>query len=468
MEYLKNRIKYKNIINNLPVTEICEVLLDFLPMEDKMKLRVYQGGVFELYAWDAEYKQRQNIVINSDDIIRLIECLESLYPSINKEELTTPIKQYNLEPNIYFLYENFSLLDEKTKGIFNKLFKKFGNSAFQKILSAKYCYHIVCRQLGYFFLWRLMAHEYSIANKTCSGGYYNTLRDLSKLLAENKLVSINKAPENVLEYPISYLNNCLQEKRIRLTSEVIKRLNLEARIIREKGLLHVFFLLYEKTNMRRDMGFLTGRIEPVFGSSRGIISTLFISYVLEISYFNPIKYGIEAYDSFFSDNIIAEIDVDSENEKIINTDEVKTNPLDVLLKHKRILKLINKPRHFLLEIPLNDQKTLRLFKKAETKDIFNFDNDKIRKLLRKNKPKSFSDICKIYSYNCDSTICFEKLESIKKIDILNSTLLSWRDAYFKAHYQNEFAKVVKEMAIQNEKKPDIAAGLQEINLKNPF
>lgn len=445
MEYLKNRNKFRNVINNLPVTEICEVKLDFLPTEDQMKLRVYQGGVFELFAWNAECNQKINIVMNCEGEIKLMDYLKSLYPSINKEELTTACKRFNFKPNIYFLYENFSLIDEKTKETLINLSNGVLNSPILKQFGIKYCYHIVCRQLSYFFLWRLMVHESSIANKTCSGGYCDTLRDLTKVLSDSrKLTSVNKIPENILEYPLSYLNIFLQEKRILVTKEIISRLNNEARIIKEKSLLHVFFLLFEKTNMRRDSGFLTGKIEPVFGYSRGPISTLFIAYVLEISYFNPMDYGIEADASLFSDNIIAEIDVDSENANIINSNEVKANPLDVLVKHKKILKRINKPRHFLQEIPLNDKRTLRIFKNADTKNVFNFDNDKIRMLLKKNKPKSFSDICKIYSYNCDPTICFDKVKSIKKIDFLNLCLLGFRDAYFKAHYPNEFAETVKE------------------------
>ena len=444
IDYLKNCKKYKNVICNLPVTEICEVKLDFLPQEDLMEFRVYQGGIFELFAWDAEYKQIINIVMNKEEIFKIMDYLKFLYPSINEEELTAPLKRFNLKPNVHFVYENFSLIDDKTEEILIKLCNGVFNYAILKQFKFKYFYHKVFKQLGDFFLWHLMVHESNIANKTCLGGYYHTLRDLTKILSDNKLVSVNnKTPENILEYPLSYLNNFLEEKRIRLTSEIIARLNLEATIIKEKRLLYVLFLLYEKTNMRIDLGFLTGRIEPVFGSARGAISTLFISYVLDITYFNPMKFGIEV-NSLFS-NTVAEIDVDSENKNIINSDEVKTYPSAVLLKHKRILKQIKKPRRFLQEIPLNDKRTLRLFKKADTKDIFNFDNDKIRLLLKQNKPKSFVDICKTYSYNCDSTICFDKLESIKKIDLLNICLLAFRDAYFKVHYPNEFAETVKEM-----------------------
>lgn len=440
-EYFICNRKYKNQISNLPVTKICEIQLDFLPMEDKMKFRVYQGGIFELYAWDEEYKQRTSIVINSEEIIKFLDYLKIMYPSINNEELIASVKRYNLKPDIHFLYENFSLLDDKTKKILTKLCNGVFNSTILKLFGIKICYHFVCRQLGYFFLWHLMAHEANIAN----GGYYHTLRDLTKLLSDRfKLITVNKTPENILEYPLSYLNDFLKEKKIKLTSEIIARLNLEAKIIKEKRLLlYVFFLLYEKANMRRDTGFLTGKIDPVFSPSRGAISTFFIAYVLEISYFNPMNYGIEADASLFSDNIIAEIGVDSENKNILNSDVIKCSPQDVLLKHKRILGRIRKPRCFLSEISLSDKKTLRVFQKAETKDVFNFDNDEIRQQLRKKKVKSFNDIVKIYSLCCDSIVQFE---SIKKIDILNNTLLSWRDAYFKAHYPNEFVETVKDMS----------------------
>lgn len=69
--------------------------------------------------------------------------------------------------------------------------------------------------------------------------------------------------------------------------------------------------------------------------------------------------------------------------------------LKTLTRMRKIAELVESKKGKEIDIssiPLNDDKTLKLFQKGKTEDIFQFESPGIRKILRKLKPDKFTDI----------------------------------------------------------------------------
>ena len=110
---------------------------------------------------------------------------------------------------------------------------------------------------------------------------------------------------------------------------------------------------------------------------------------------------------------------------------IRKSSSDSLVILKLLLERLKRPRKYLSCIPLKDLKTLRVFQKGETAYIANFDSNDMKALLKEYKPKGFSDLVMLLARMSPES---------KKGDLIAQALISWKTAFIKAHYKEEFSE----------------------------
>lgn len=134
--------------------------------------------------------------------------------------------------------------------------------------------------------------------------------------------------------------------------------------------------------------------------------------------------------------------------------------LRILSELKKMEQLITKNGYsFSLEsIPLYDEKTLDLFRTAGTDDIFQFETPTMKDFLLNCPPDSFEDLVLMNAIYCPSYVDMipefikaKKNGTLLDFDIPNYnkahelcyTMISWNEAFIKAHYKKEFEEAIE-------------------------
>ena len=188
-----------------------------------------------------------------------------------------------------------------------------------------------------------------------------------------------------------------------IPSEVQKRLKQELEIIDSTGNNDYFLLIrYIVDILRNEHGFF-------IGPGRGASTSSLVNYCLGITEVDPLQFGL-LYERFLwtRENSFPQIDLDIEDprrkeaisilqERIMDYGLVKMNicNLKILNVIKETLEQIVSRHQVeidIKQIPLNDDKTLNVFISGDTSDIFMFQSDNLRKLLKAFKPGSFTDL----------------------------------------------------------------------------
>ena len=188
-----------------------------------------------------------------------------------------------------------------------------------------------------------------------------------------------------------------------IPSEVQERLKQELEIIDSTGNNEYFLLIrYIVDILRNEHGFF-------IGPGRGASTSSLVNYCLGITEVDPLQFGL-LYERFLwtRENPFPQIDLDIEDsrrkeaisilqERIMDYGLVKMNicNLKILNVIKETLEQIVGKHQVgidINQIPLNDDKTLNVFISGDTSDIFMFQSDNLRKLLKAFKPSSFTDL----------------------------------------------------------------------------
>jgi DNA polymerase III alpha subunit len=137
------------------------------------------------------------------------------------------------------------------------------------------------------------------------------------------------------------------------------------------------------------------------GPGRGASTSSLVNYCLGITEVNPLEYGL-LFERFLWPGAIdrpqIEIDVeDSRREEIedFGTTRMRILGLRIVDVIKQTLGLINCRYPFdvdIKNIPLDDEKTQDVFVSGNTSDIFMFQSENLRKLLKDFHPGSFNDL----------------------------------------------------------------------------
>ncbi len=95
---------------------------------------------------------------------------------------------------------------------------------------------------------------------------------------------------------------------------------------------------------------------------------------------------------------------------------------------------------------LNNFETIELFKIGETKDIPYFSDDKSKKLLIELKPKSFVELCNIYSLNREVS---EKSLEIYKINIVKNLKIEYFHPILEKELNETYGIIIYSEQIEN-------------------
>lgn len=191
-----------------------------------------------------------------------------------------------------------------------------------------------------------------------------------------------------------------------LPNEVSDRLNLELQIIEKREATDLFLFLHEVVTVAQT------RLNVYVGPGRGTSAGSIVNYCLGISKIDPLKYDL-LFERFFSPQSASipyiALDFDSEGrEHVIDwiqqeygkkyyprNGEFEFFGLDALSVLKDTIKKIEECKGVSVDIeriPIDDTKTFELFQNGMTDDIFQFEEEGIRKLLIDFHPMCFEDL----------------------------------------------------------------------------
>ncbi len=146
---------------------------------------------------------------------------------------------------------------------------------------------------------------------------------------------------------------------------------------------------------------------------------------------------------------------------LLKMDILAVKDLTIITNVKRLIKENLKEDIDLLKIPLDDQKTMRLFYDVDTVGVFQFKTPGIMNFLRKLKPTSFIDLVNVVALfrpgpmeNIDAFI--RRREGKEKIDYIDPSLEPiLKDTYGIIVYQEQVIEILNKMASYTYAEADI-------------
>lgn len=191
-----------------------------------------------------------------------------------------------------------------------------------------------------------------------------------------------------------------------LPNEVSDRLNFELQIIEKRETTDLFLFLYEVVTVAQT------RLNLYVGPGRGTSAGSIVNYCLGINKIDPLKFDL-LFERFISPQSASipyiALDFDSEGrEHVIDwiqqeygkkyyprNGEFEFFGLDALSVLKDTIMKIEECKGVSVDIeriPIDDTKTFELFQNGMTDDIFQFEEEGIRKLLIDFHPMCFEDL----------------------------------------------------------------------------
>ncbi len=184
-----------------------------------------------------------------------------------------------------------------------------------------------------------------------------------------------------------------------ILEDVDDRLQFELDIIKKNGAERSFLFLQNVVSIaEKELGALVG-------PGRGSIAGSLTAYCLGITKIDPLKHGL-MFERFMSPDgcVLSDIYLDIDEQGLARVTEwlEETNrpgnhflSLNALSQLKLISERIKEKTGNVFDIekiPIDDPKTLELFQKGETEDVFLYDAQGMQHELRKLHPTSFKDL----------------------------------------------------------------------------
>ena len=189
-----------------------------------------------------------------------------------------------------------------------------------------------------------------------------------------------------------------------LTKQIEQRIEQELTAIIESG-QEEYFLAIAK------MICLLSNKDVAIGPGRGSAASSVVSYCLGLTEVDPIKFNLK-FERFFniavsteSPDISFDIDIPSEEAHAIINDMIGTSEniplmpkftqLSVLRQIKQVedgIKNSELPYFRITDIPLDDEKSLNVFREGRTQGVFLFESEGMNHILLDFSPENFSDL----------------------------------------------------------------------------
>ena len=218
--------------------------------------------------------------------------------------------------------------------------------------------------------------------------------------------------DNGFEYLFDLVNKASRERYQQVESKIQQRIYYELEVIKSKSWEGFFLFIWDamQTARKKYPGIL-------FGYGFGNSCCSIVNYLLEITDIDPIRYNLP-FERFITvsssrcPEFVVEIDSDNYDNfiGILNSRygdgqaeemQAETFRLNVMnSKSLVVLKMVlesigitdSYTQDYLHEIPLDDNKTLEVFRDGKAEDLYQFEGRIMRKWLKELKPYSFTEL----------------------------------------------------------------------------
>ena len=175
-------------------------LFYFSPRDDEtLSFRIFKNGSVRFWAYYEEQDEttHMEILITKEQLIPVLQYFQKVYDGMEEpllegsyEDCEEDGNRKRYKPDMYFHFENFSLIDSDLKYLFTELCKFFHIRISEKRMKSEFFLHLVCCKFAAFVLKYIILHDnFLFSKKIWMSGYYWTLTNLKDKLIEDRLIA---------------------------------------------------------------------------------------------------------------------------------------------------------------------------------------------------------------------------------------------------------------------------------------